>query len=259
METKQTNYTIAEQFELPSKGLIYGKANVPAMVQLRSMTGRDEMKLLSPATIAPHKVLADIIDSCLIEKLGVSAYDMAYGDYEFLMHKLRVVTFGPQYNMQVICPYCGRTVDTNANLDELKIKPFDIAKFNELKTITLPVTQRLITLKYKTPRMADNISIKVKKAQEETPDADINFAILFLLTSSIDTVDGVKQNYADLETFVFNLPAKDLNYILSHLAELNDSIGLDTTLTIECTNPKCKKKISTFFRAGPEFLSPTVK
>ena len=46
-EERQTNYTIGEDFILPSGGKIYDKAVNPH-VELRSMTARDEMKRASP-------------------------------------------------------------------------------------------------------------------------------------------------------------------------------------------------------------------
>ena len=44
-EERQTKYTIAEGYELPSKGKIYSVAVNPH-VELRSMYERDEMKRL---------------------------------------------------------------------------------------------------------------------------------------------------------------------------------------------------------------------
>ena len=48
-EERQTKYTIAEGYELPSKGKIYSVAVNPH-VELRSMSARDEMKRLSPSS-----------------------------------------------------------------------------------------------------------------------------------------------------------------------------------------------------------------
>ena len=59
---RQTDYTIMEGYELPSKGKIYSE-NVNPHIELRSMTGRDEMKRLSPSS-TPLKTLADIIEDC---------------------------------------------------------------------------------------------------------------------------------------------------------------------------------------------------
>ena len=131
-EERQTNYTIAESYELPSKGQIYD-VEVNPMIELRSMTARDEMKRLSPSA-TPFKTLADIIEGCMLEKPAVHVYDMAVGDYEYLLHKLRIITYGPKYKMSVGCPYCLKQHDIEANLEDLEIKDFDQDKFNSLKT-----------------------------------------------------------------------------------------------------------------------------
>ena len=99
MEEKQTKYTIGEGVELPSRGLIYDK-KVNSYVELRSMTARDEMKRLAPSP-ARFKVLADIIEGCMIEKPAIHVYDMALGDYEYLLHKLRIITYGVEHQKEV--------------------------------------------------------------------------------------------------------------------------------------------------------------
>ena len=63
-DEKQTNYTLMEGYELPSKGKIYDEP-VNAHIELRSMTARDEMKRLAPST-TPLKTLADIIEGCML-------------------------------------------------------------------------------------------------------------------------------------------------------------------------------------------------
>ena len=78
MAERQTNYTIGEGMDLPSKGLIYNKP-VKSYVELRSMTARDEMKRLAPST-SQFKTLADIIEGCMIEKPAIHVYDMALGE-----------------------------------------------------------------------------------------------------------------------------------------------------------------------------------
>jgi wobble nucleotide-excising tRNase len=45
---------------------------------------------------------------------------MALGDYEFLLHKLRIVTYGPEYKMALTCPYCGKEFETTADLEQLE-------------------------------------------------------------------------------------------------------------------------------------------
>ena len=253
MEERQTNYTIAEGYDLPSKGKIYGEPINPH-VELRSMTARDEMKRLSPST-TQFKVLADIIEGCMIEKPKIHVYDMALGDYEFLLHKLRIVTYGDEYSIVINCPHCGEQVETVAHLEELEVKEFDINKFNALKTFILPVSGHTISLNFQTPRMLDEIEGEVKEKKRKFKDADIDFEILVQLKHVIDTIDGTKFDEVKLENFINKLPAKDMIKIHNNLNALNSSLGLNTLLNVPCT--KCGEPISTFFRFGPEFFRPT--
>ena len=252
-EERQTNYTIGETVELPSKGLIYNKPINPC-IELRSMTARDEMKRLNPSS-TQFKNLADIIEGCCIEKPAVHVYDMALGDYEFLLHKLRIITYGDSYKIGLHCPYCNKQIDTETHLENLAIKPFDIDKFNSLKEITLPKSNHTVVLKFQTPRMLDEIESKTKEMKRRFQNADIAFDMLVLLLSVIDTIDGEKMEQSKLETFINNLPAKDMAKIINSIDDLNALIGIDNTLIVDC--PNCGGEVRTSFRYGSEFFRPT--
>lgn len=252
-EERQTNYTIGEGMELPSKGLIYDKP-INSHVELRSMTARDEMKRLSPST-TQFKTLADIIEGCMIEKPAIHVYDMALGDYEYLLHRLRIITYGDDYRMQLRCPFCGETFETVAHLEDLQIKDFELEKFEALRTITLPKSGHTIKLKFQTPRMLDEMELKSKELKRKFKDAEINFELFVLLTSVIDLVDGAKLDSAKLETFINKLPALDMTKIINSIDELNLLIGLDNELIVDCN--KCGGEVHTSFRFGPEFFRPT--
>ena len=241
-----TNYTIGECAELPSKGKIYGD-NIPAVVELRSMTARDEMKRLSPST-TQFKTLADIIEGCLIEKLPIHVYDMALGDYEYLLHRLRIVTYGDEYKMSIRCPFCGEYVDTVAHLEELEVQEFDQSAFEAVRTITLPKSGSTVTLNFQTPRMLDENETKVK-------DYKRRFNLLVTLISAIDTVDGLHLDSVKIENFVNKLPALDMTKILNAIEELNSLVGIKNSIVVDCT--KCGGEVPTSFRFGSEFFRPT--
>ena len=128
---------IQEEYTLPSKGLIYPTKFNPD-VKLRSMTVAEEMARLT-ASDKPYKVMADIIEACLLTRLPISVYDLCLGDYQYLLHKLRVVTYGPEYDIQIRCPHCGEIFDWHINLDELKVNEYS-DEIEELKFIKLPVS-----------------------------------------------------------------------------------------------------------------------
>lgn len=68
------DYIIGESFTLPSKGLVYDK-KVNPNIKIRSMTTEEEMKRLGHSEL-PYKLLSEIIDDCLVEKPGISSYDL---------------------------------------------------------------------------------------------------------------------------------------------------------------------------------------
>lgn len=250
-----TETTITESYELPSKGLIYGDKGVQSHVELRSMTTREEMKRLAPSS-TPYKTLADIIESCMIVKPKISVYDMCIGDYEYLLHKLRVVTHGPEYKMSVVCPHCGEILDSVIDLDSLKCNEYNEKEILELMSIVLPKSGKAIELKYQTPRILDEIKLKSESYRKKAKDANMDPTIIITLQSLIATVDGQKLSYLQLEDFINSLNLSDTYYIMDKVDKLNKKVGLDTSINLTCD--KCGGDILTFFRFGPEFFRPTL-
>lgn len=242
------NYTVSESYTLPSKGLIYDKPINPN-IELRSMTTREEMRRMSPSK-TPYKALSDIIEQCIVNKPDIHVYDMCIGDYEFLLHKLRIISYGADYKQQTVCPYCGALKESTIDLDTLKIIPFDEKEFNELRTVELERCKKTVRLKFETPRMLDEIEAHKK----DYAKADFDPTILLTLEQIIDTVDNQKLSYGDLENFINSLPVKDLNRLRNRIEKLNRKVGLDTE--VKCSCDQCGGDYSTFFRYQPEFFRP---
>lgn len=163
----ENNYTIAERYTLPSHGLLYD-SDINPDIKLRSMTVRDEMKRMAPSNDGTiYRVLAEVIDDCLIEKPGISSYDMCIGDFQFLMHKLRIVTYGPEYKISCKCPNCGNYDEYVVNLEDLsldELKDFDKDKYLRLE---LPASKKIVELNYNTPRILDGIEKEVDRVAKQ--------------------------------------------------------------------------------------------
>ena len=252
-------YTNSEIYELPSKGKIYGREINP-QVELRSMTTLDEMKRNAP-TDYQYKKMSKLIEDCMIEKPNISVYDMCIGDYQFLLFKLRTVTYGPDYQIALRCPICGEIIKTTINLDDLKSVDYS-DEFENLRKLHLPQSDKEIELRVQTPRILDDISVKAKernkKYRDNIQEGDdlIDYEYLVTLEHLIKTVDGQALNEAALEQFVSTLPMKDTNLLIQKAGKLNNAIGLNTTTKIEC--PNCKQLIEYSFRSTGEFWGPTV-
>lgn len=248
------NYSIAEEFVLPSKGKVYSQ-EVNPVVKLRSMTTQEEMKRLAPSERA-YKNICEIIDDCMIDNPGISAYDMCLSDYQFLLHKLRIVTYGSEYHLSTKCPHCRSEQDSVVNLNDLETVEFDAENLTKIMEFTLPKTGKKIKIRLQTPRMIDDVATRSKEVKKKSRGQDGESAFLYNVASLIETIDGKRIDPVKKEDFVRNLPMMDTNYIVKHSQKLVESFGLDTSLDMFC--PTCGLDYTTFFRVTAEFFGPSV-
>lgn len=256
----ENNYTIAERYTLPSHGLLYD-SDINPDIKLRSMTVRDEMKRMAPANDGTiYRVLAEVIDDCLVEKPGISSYDMCIGDFQFLMHKLRIVTYGPEYKISCKCPNCGNYDDYIVNLEDLsldELKDFDKDKYLRLE---LPASKKIVELNYNTPRILDNIEKEVDRVAKQYKKqnkvmSDVDWHLLYQLVYAIKTVDGQKLSVTQKETFCNNLVGRDYNTIINALDKLDQKVGLGLMFEVKCN--QCGLNMSVPFRLTSEFFRPS--
>lgn len=242
--------TVQETFTLPSKGKLYSQ-DIPEKVLLRSMTTEDEMARLSPSE-GEYDVICRTIDDCIVGDFPISSYDMCLGDYQYLLTKLQLVSYGKEYKTVMQCPNCNDVVRATVNLDEIEVFTFDEENPPET-TFELPVSKKKVTLSFQTPRMLDAIKEKAKKKRRETK-TNHNFELMYSAMSLISAVDGKEMNEMNLETFVKKLPVKDVYFIINKGDELNGKVGLDNSVIAKCSN--CNYQVVTKFRLEPKFFGP---
>ena len=248
------NFTIATEYTLPSQGRVYDQQILPTF-KLRSMTTVEEMKRLNHSD-RPNKNIAEILDDCLIDNIGISAYDLCLPDFQYMLHKLRIVTYGPQYKLSSNCPWCGSPNINKVDLDALHLIEFDQECFDKYSEFELPVTKKIIKLKMQTPRILDNIATKIKDVRKKNPQFEGDPAFLFTLEALIDTVDGTPLDRFKLMDFIRKLPMMDTNYILKCAEKLNESFGLDKSLEHVCS--VCGLDYTGNFRTTSEFFGPSI-
>lgn len=247
------DYIIAEEYTLPSKGMVYDQ-KVDPNIKIRSMTTEEEMKRLG-RTDSPYKMLSEIIDDCLVKKPSINTYDMCIADYQFLLHKLRVVTYGSDYKITTVCPVCGAIDEHVVDLESLEVSQYS-DELDKYMHIILPRTGKIIDLRMQTPRMLDDISKKSKLITDKSPNMKGDPAFLFSLKSMIDKVDSQKLDDVKLEQLLRHLPMQDTNYIIRSMQKLNTSLGINTILNSAC--PKCGGEYSSTFPITDEFFGPSI-
>ena len=249
----EQNYTIAERYTLPSHGLIYDE-DINPEIKIRSMTVRDEMRRLAPVTDGTiYRNMAEIIDNCLVEKPGISCYDMCLGDYQFLLFKLRTVTYGPEYEMGGRCPYCGTENYIDVDLDNLEIMEYsdDLAEMLEM---TLPESGNVVTLTLQTPRTLDKITRMVTDRKRRTRNNE-DPTLIYTITNSITEVDGESKNPIEIENWIRDLPMKDTNSLLNRITEVNNKIGVNVDIEDICVG--CGRYYTAPFHINSEFFRPS--
>lgn len=249
--------TLYEEYVLPSKGKVYAQ-EVNPVIRLRSMTTNDEMKRLSISNERPYLKMCEIIDDCMMDDPGISSYDMCIGDYQFLLHKLRVVTYGSEYKIATKCPYCECTSSETINLESLAVKEYseDINKYFEFD---LPVTGHHIRLRMQTPRILDETAYQSKELSKKVSNANGEIgdtAFLFSIQNLIDTIDGQPIDPVNITEMIRNLPMKDTNMIMNYAKKLNEGVGLDTSFEVDCDI--CGLAYTSNFRTTSEFFGPTM-
>ena len=245
-------FTNKEQFMLPSKGKVYSKPVNP-LIELRSMTTEDEALRTSPSKL-PQKTICDMIEGCMVEKPAIHVYDMCEGDVTYLLHKLRTVTYGPEYKMEVMCPNCRETHVITANLDDISVNEYD-ESIEALRTITLPKSGKKIGLRMMTPRDRDEIQLRADEVRRKSGSV-VDRTFVYELQHQIESVDGVACSELEAERMVAQMPMADANYLYQKAAEYNRKVGLDTEIVVKCG--KCGFEFVTSFRYGKEFFRPTV-
>ena len=250
---QKNNTTIQEDFTLPSLGLMYNKPFDPH-IRLRSMTVEDEMRRLSP-TKTPYKMMCEIIDSCIVEKLPISSYDLYMCDYIYLLHKLRIVTYGPNYAIKFTCPQCGNEEIINFNLESLVVNEYNDS-LKDYFNVKLPKTGYDVQLKLQTPRDLDKINLEAEEMKKKNPELNWDPIQLLTLKSLIDSINGGSVDPALVTETIKKLPMMDANILTKAAGELQGKVGLENTIHIECS--KCDYSIDTPFLYTSEFFGPTL-
>lgn len=120
------------------------EGNLQRTAVLRKMTGKEEAILADRKNQRNGgKLVTELIHSCLVRlgdapKNGASAVERLYSaDRNFLLLKLRSITFGPELQASYTCSSCGDTVQMVEDLDALPVRSMEAGDSPEEVVIQL--------------------------------------------------------------------------------------------------------------------------
>ncbi len=123
-----TKGRMESEFTLPI-GYTDEEGNLHRTVVLRKMTGKEEA-ILADRRFQRNggKLVTELLHSCLVRlgelpKNGTKTVESMYSaDRNFLLLKLRSLTFGSELPARYSCPTCNESVEVTEDLDELPVR-----------------------------------------------------------------------------------------------------------------------------------------
>src|SRR6476660_2164754 len=110
-------------------GYTDGEGSTHRRVVLRKMTGREEA-ILADRKYARNggKLVTELLHSCVVGIEGLEpngrgpVAGMFSADRNYLLLRLRSITFGSELDATYTCPGCGESISTLEDLDELPVR-----------------------------------------------------------------------------------------------------------------------------------------
>lgn len=248
--TTNNRVSIQETYDLPSRGLL--GTDVPKNVTLRAMSTMDEKMRLSGSGLT---LMPDLIKNCIVSPANVDTYKFPLFDIQFLMYKLRVITYGSDYKVTLRCPTCGATKEISVNLDEIPVVELPDGFTDKFTIGPLPVSGD--TIECKLLNVYDYIEIEresrriLSKFKDYVGDPEM----ILNLQHKIVTVNSEEVPTYKIQSYVENMNARDLRFFNIEYEKIAGGYGLDTDMFEVCD--KCGSDIEYALPMTSEFFRPT--
>lgn len=247
------NVPIQEVFTLPSNGRLYAGTNIPSEVRLRAMSTLDEKIRL--ASNNPFKTTPALIKNCL-EGMDFDTEDLKLFDLYFLMFKLREITYGSDYKININCRHCGATNKVTVDLSQLEVTMLDETD-TEPFTITLPNSGDQLACKYLSCKDLNRLQNEVERIKLKDPsidESDVNF--IPGLCARVVSVNGEEWPAPKLTQYMQKMHAMDYNYFNKKYLNITNKPGINLNYVDTCE--KCGKPLVFEVPILGEFFSPSV-
>lgn len=228
-------------FNLPSRGALYREGEVArdeGEVHVRALSALAEINLKNPDMLFSGEALAEVFAECVPDVKNVTEL---YGrDIDAIMFFLRLVTYGPQYEISVK-HNCENAKDHSYLVDieqmVMGMKQLDPTTIDADRTVTLDNGQVVVVHPVKFDHMIKLFQLNMGKT--EFTNEDIRKNIVYNLTNLIESVDGITDK-EQIAGWVAAISTKQQGRINDALEKINDW-GPPSTCTLKCKD--CGKEL----------------
>jgi predicted RNA-binding Zn-ribbon protein involved in translation (DUF1610 family) len=243
-----------ETIELPSLGLYYPE-NHPlssGKIDLYYPGAPNENILTSKSLIQKGTVIDVFIQSLIVDK-SINIDDMVVGDKNALVVASRILAYGSEYNVEIVCPDCGEKKIDEINLSSLETKECPIKERQLEFKFTLPFSKRVITYKILTQHDETEIEKQIKGLKKYIKGSGVDPEVTTRLQYAILEIDG-DSDRNKIKNFVLNeLLSRDS--LALRVEMKSKSPDIDMNFNFECEN--CGHTERMVVPLGIEFFWPS--
>lgn len=217
-----------EPIKLPSLGRFYDDTNGPAsgILNVRPMTGEEEQILATPRFVRKGIAINMIFQRCIQEDFR--AEDLLTVDRTYLLIWLRGISYTPEYDVEVKCPYTEKKFMTTINLNGLDVEECPNDYGPELID-TLPSTGYSFSYRLSTGRDEQEIQEYRDRRMKMFGDNATDDTLLHRTAMLLMNVEGVTDK-KELQMLVKQLPINDVAHIRNCVNE--PPFGVETTIQV---------------------------
>lgn len=242
--------TLSKEVDVPSNGWFGG----PKKVTLRAMMVSEEKILY---TAKDFSFIKKIVKACCIEPKDLDMKTLHPNDLIYLLHAIRLITFGDTYKDERKCPYCGLKQDIEINISEMEMTQLDTEGLADRLKVKLPLDGSTLQLKMLSQGEIDEIDRKVANAVQKGIVKDAGgHEYMLKLCKILDEKDGEPfESDKHKLAFIEKLTSRDLAAIQATINKIE--FGFDTTVYRECIG--CGEEMEVKGTICPEFFHPTTE
>lgn len=219
---------VYEKITLPSLGKFYDGSDGPrdGVLHIRPMTGEEEQILATPRFVKKGVAINMIFNRCIKEKFNSENFLSV--DRTFLLIWLRGISYSPEYDVEVTCPFTDKkfqyTIDLNLPVDECPPN-YTSASLEDVMPITGYKFKYRLATGADEQRVQDYRDQKSKFDQTNQSDDTLMYRTALLL----EEIEGLTDK-RELQILLRKLPIGDVSHIRNKTSE--PPFGTNTKVTI---------------------------
>lgn len=253
MARKSTRVPFEETIKLPARGITSGEESNPIdSVTIRAMTTMEEKMRLSSTN--GYKIIPRLIKSCLIEPKNLDVENMLMPDINLMMYRLRALTYGNEYKVEVYCPHENKYVNLSVDLSEIPINYAEEDFTGIIEIPSLPVSGDVLTCKMLSPKDMEKIDRECMRIHKKYPEYIGDPEMIVEWMYKIVKINGDDKNQAEIRRYIEELHAKDLLFLEDKYNQLISNIGMDLNIVDVC--PSCGEELEFTLPITTEFFRP---